>query len=138
MAPPRPPPGARVHGPGFTLVEALLVVTLLGILVSLALPAYQGQVVRAHRTQAMVRLMDMASCQERVRATTGAYDATRCLAPADSRYRFAYDPAAEERGFLIVAQPMGAQASDPCGALGLDALGVRTAGADPVRCWASR
>jgi len=130
------------HRPaGFTLVEALLVVTLLGILATLAAPSYRGFLQRAHRSGAIAQLLESATCQERRRAVTGAYDTTLCLASSTEHYVFSYRPVGEAgiHYFELTAHPVNTQASDACGALGLDSLGVRKAG-DPAtgRCWSAR
>jgi len=128
---------------GFTLVEALLVVTLLGILATLAAPSYQGFLQRAHRSGAIAQLMVSTACQERQRARTGAYDTTLCLAPATEHYQFNYQPEGQAgvNYFELKAQPLDGQASDACGVLSLDSLGVRSAGdaeSDIPRCWSAR
>jgi type IV pilus assembly protein PilE len=127
---------------GFTLIEAVLVVALLGILATLSFPSYQAFLLRAHRSDAVGRLMEIAACQEQVRATVGAYDETQCLPPADARYRFEYRSAGGAGDyFQVAAQPQGAQAADRCGALLLDSAGARSVEAsapDAGRCWSGR
>jgi type IV pilus assembly protein PilE len=133
----RRPPYCR----GFTLVEVLLVVSILALLVALATPSYHGLISRAHRTEAMARLLEVAACQERNRATHGAYDTTRCLPVPNPRYRFEYSETATPRYYRIEASPLGTQRKDPCGRLMLDALGRRAAshpGGSDAECWAGR
>jgi type IV pilus assembly protein PilE len=128
---------------GFTLVEVVLVVALLALLVTLAAPSYQAFLLRAHRSDAMAQLMDVAACQERTRAGSGAYDTTGCLPPPSARYVFYYlsDTAPMAPYYRAAARPRGAQAADPCGELQLDSLGSRAVSsrdASASHCWAGR
>ena len=126
---------------GFSLVELVLVVAILGLLLTLAAPGYQGFVRRAHRSDAIAHLLQMAACQERLRAENGAYDTTRCLPGASRRYAFAYAPDSPPRSYVVEARPLDAQVDDTCGTLLLlhdGARQVSAPGADAVRCWAAR
>ena len=138
-----PPCNSDVRSPqgGFTLVEVVLVVALLGLLVTLAAPSYQAFLLRAHRSDAMVQLMELGACQERIRAGSGAYDTSGCLPPPGARYVFYYlnNTAPGADYYQAAARPRGAQAADPCGELQLDSLGSRSVSgrdASASRCWA--
>jgi type IV pilus assembly protein PilE len=49
---------------GFTLIEVMIVVAIVGILAAIALPAYQDQVRKSRRASAEAHLMDIASRQQ--------------------------------------------------------------------------
>jgi len=61
---------------GFTLLELLIVVVIVGLLLSMALPAYQNYLVRASRTEAKSVLLEVMSRQEQYAMTNRAYATT--------------------------------------------------------------
>jgi type IV pilus assembly protein PilE len=58
---------------GFTLVELMLVVTVIGILAAIVYPNYQEYVMRSNRTEGIALLNDAAARQERYFAQNNAY-----------------------------------------------------------------
>ncbi len=50
---------------GFTLIEVMVVVTIVGILAAIAYPSYQDIVRQTRRADALSALMDMMAKQER-------------------------------------------------------------------------
>lgn len=128
--------------PGFTLVELVVVLAIAALLLSLAVPAYREQALRAARSEALQDLSAAAACLERHRAQSGQYTGHGCTGGGGARYSLsvtlAESPGAER--YRIIASPMGGQRDDACGTLGLDHLGRRSAtGAmDVEKCWAGR
>ena len=49
---------------GFTLIEVMITVAIIGILSAVALPSYQSYIQKSRRSEARVVLMDAASKQE--------------------------------------------------------------------------
>lgn len=58
---------------GFTLVELMVVVAIIGILAAVAMPSYNRYVVRAARIQAQTELLGLASLQEKIFLNSNAY-----------------------------------------------------------------
>ena len=58
---------------GFSLVEILVVVIVAGILLGVAIPSYQGYILRNDRTDATVALTNIAGSQERFYLQNGTY-----------------------------------------------------------------
>ena len=50
---------------GFTLIELMIVVVIVGILSSIALPSYQQYTMRANRTDGMSSIQMLLDAQER-------------------------------------------------------------------------
>jgi type IV pilus assembly protein PilE len=58
---------------GFTLLEVMIVVAVVGILAAIALPAYQSQVRKANRSAAQQFLMDVATKEQQILMDTRSY-----------------------------------------------------------------
>lgn len=93
---------------GFTLIEVMIVVVVVAILVSVALPAYQDSLQKGRRTDGMSALMDVANRQEQHMLDRSTYTADM------TDLGFAADPMVSEEGFYTVDAAAGA-----CGDLGL-------------------
>lgn len=61
---------------GFTLIELMIAVAIIGILVKLAYPAYTQSVLKSHRAEAKSALLDLASREERYFGTANQYVAS--------------------------------------------------------------
>ncbi|NAW33275.1 prepilin-type N-terminal cleavage/methylation domain-containing protein [Halomonas alimentaria] len=128
---------------GFTLIELMIAVAVIGILASIAYPSYQRYVQDARRTEAKSALLDVAGAMERCRSANFTY--TNCTSAEEvlnarnaelDFYTVAIDTDAITRNaFALTATPDSgsAQSSDRCGTLTIDATGNR--GADDDNCW---
>jgi type IV pilus assembly protein PilE len=58
---------------GVTLVELMIVVAIIGILASVAMPSYNRYVVRAARIQAQTELLGLAALQEKIFLNSNSY-----------------------------------------------------------------
>lgn len=124
---------------GFTLIEMLIVVAVLGIIVAFGYPSYQEQVRKAQRAEGMGELLEMADRLERRYSDQGTYgginaDALYGISTADNtrpttngNYKLSID-SADTVQFTISATPQGNQTKDKCGAFTMTSQGVKTVG----------
>jgi len=131
---------------GFTLIEIMITVVIIGILAAIGLPAYQTYVLRAGRTEGQAALMDISARLEQYYLGNKAYttDITGNLNTNDTTEsnRYDIDVQACTGGtiatcYKITATAVNAQAADAtCTTLTLDSSDVKGAsGTDPDACW---
>ena len=117
---------------GFSLLEILIVVAIIGILAAIALPSYRKQIQRSNRAAAQAFMGDVANKQQiflsTARAFAGDLNELNMTPPADITpkfYTFAITPAAGPPPcFTITATAVNTQTDD--GNLTLDCAGTKT------------
>jgi len=128
---------------GVTILELVVVLAVMAILLSIAVPTYRQYAQRGERADAIRVMLAVAGCQERIRLIQGSYDTTRGLDQAEiSSYRIRVEPAENTASsvYMIVASPLQT-ADNSCGALSLDHTGARRISlqeGSPQSCWNGR
>jgi len=115
---------------GFTLIEVMVVVVIIAILASIAIPSYREYVIRGHRRAAQAAMMQIATQQQQYFVANRSYATTAELGyvlppEVDDYYDYAVTlVAGPPPGFTINLTATGSQASD--GNLALTSAGVKT------------
>lgn len=78
------PRQGRLRERGFTLLELLIAVAVIGILAAIAVPNYQGYVERARVSDGQAGLMQAASQMERCYTQSHSYPDSGCLQVTES------------------------------------------------------
>ena len=135
---------------GFSLIELLIAMAIMGILVAVAMPVYTNSVIRSNRAEAKNELMQVASEQERFFSSTNTYstDATPLITPivagrdrTTTNAWYTISVAACAGGaitncFIATATPQGTQTADVCTTLTITNTGLRGAtGSTADDCW---
>ncbi len=134
---------------GFTLIELMITVAIVGILAAIAYPSYQDQVMKSRRGEAKACLMEMAQFMERFYTTNGRYDldsggaavalpVTQCVNDLQVHYVIALAGVAPQT-YTLTATPINTQAAQDtrCAVLGIDQTGRKTftGTGTAAQCW---
>jgi type IV pilus assembly protein PilE len=125
---------------GFTLLELMITLVIVGILSAIAYPSYQEQILKSRRAQAQVSLMSVAMRQQQFLLDSRSYasnlsDLGVALPSSVSPYYeltlAVTNSSTAPPSFTATATPLGTQLNDPCASLTVDQSGAKT----PANCW---
>lgn len=133
---------------GFTLIELMVVVAIMGILSSIAYPSYMESVLKSRRADAKGALLNFANTMERYHTTSNSYEglaageadtgsprifAVKTPETGSETYYNLTILAANANSFTLKATPSGNQEGDLCGALTITNTGIKSPTEN--KCW---
>jgi len=126
------------HQKGFSLIELMIVVAVIGILAAVAYPAYQDYVMKSRRGEAMNSLAEIRLAQEKYRAnnTQFAPDLTTLglSVTSENGYYSLATTASAGTDFSATATPANQQLGDSCGVFKVTRNGPDYSSAN-ADCW---
>jgi type IV pilus assembly protein PilE len=131
----------RAAAPGFTLVEVMVTVIIIGVLAAIAIPSYSKYIKRGHRANATAILTGTAGYMSQYLSANDTYvggQVTSEVVPKGAtgtavKYNvsFVADPTLTK--WTVQAVPANDQVGEECGTLTLDQSGAQTP--TPKKCW---
>ncbi|MES2604460.1 MAG: type IV pilin protein [Pseudomonadota bacterium] len=124
---------------GFTLVEMMIVIAIMGIIFAIAVPTYRRSILKSNRSDAQITLTQLATLEERyyfrennytgsfADIVTGA-TAGQPISSDEGHYSIALTLTGGGTGWSMTATAVGDQLGDSeCYKLTLTSLGAKTA-----------
>lgn len=133
---------------GFTLIEVMIVVAIIGILSAVAFPSYTEYIRRGNRAEATAALLEAQQFMERYYAANNRYStaangnpplpARLQTLPPSGGTRYTLSVVAAVNSYTLTATPSGSMAADKCGSLTITNTGVKgrsSTGPTVAECW---
>lgn len=133
---------------GFTLIEVLIVIAILGIISAIALPSYRDYIRKGNRAEARTALLEAAQFMERFYAAANQYTKTDGsmpdlplrlqVVPSTGAANYSVTVAANTNSFTLTATVQGGMVGDKCGNLVLTNTGQKSrtgTGLTNAECW---
>ena len=136
---------------GFTLIEVMMVVAIIGIIAAVAYPSYQESIAKSRRADAQASLLELAQFMERHYTSNGRYTVGNTTPPTAPNLPFSQSPRTgtafynfalttiTPTDFTLTATRANAMASDKCGNFTVTHTGVKgltnATGVSVTDCW---
>lgn len=130
----------RIPSQGFSLIELMITVAIIGILAAIAYPSYQSYGVRASRSAAQRELLELSSIQEKIFLNSNNYTPNVATAyngtsagglgrssglTNDSRYTITLNITAPGPSYTLTATPVVGSAQENDGNISVSENGQR-------------
>ena len=118
---------------GFTLIELMITVAIIGVLAAIAYPSYASYIIKGNRAAAKAQMLDIANRQQQFMLANRAYATKAVLTtsgyalPAEVSTKYSYNITVGigvVPDYLITFTAVGSQISD--GDLTINSEGVKT------------
>ena len=127
---------------GFTLIELMIVISILAILVTVGYPSYMEHVKKSRRAEGMGQLLELANRMERYYSDQGTYPTSISEvygATTDGGFYTLSIVNANNVSFTVSAAPtsLGRQDTDKCATFTLTSLGQKSVTDNTLNshCW---
>lgn len=138
---------AKSKAKGFSIIEIMIVIVILGVLTVIAFSSYRNYILKSKRKEAIADIMTWQQDLGRQYSlnngafridssdtvTTDKTESGSCSTAGDYTsggssvaYKFTVSLTKKRQAYSIIAEPCGGQTDDKCGFLQLDNTGLRT------------
>jgi type IV pilus assembly protein PilE len=133
----------RKKNHGFSLIELMIVVAIIGILASISFPSYKNYIQKSRRTDAMSALINLEAAQENYRFSNTSYGSLSQLqaymsgisSTSPLNYYNLTIPSYTNTSYTLKATAKGVQATDTTCATMTITLASGVESKTPAACW---
>ena len=119
---------------GFTLVELMIVVAIIGILASVGYPAYTNAVKKGNRADGIDSLLSIAGRMEEFYMNNDTYSGATLTSTTSSDGLYTLEITSQDNfAYTLTAKPV--KGDTECGNLILTSLGEKKTSTGAAKCW---